>query len=116
MKTLERQLDLFAKRRLQRDEDASVLESFMLERGRWMKRGDVAKALDWKVRRVRSARERCRGLVIFGTSGLCHMQHATTEEIRRCRAKLFSQSRTNAEGAMDVERAYHSLGRAESIA
>ena len=116
MKIIEEQLNLFKQRKHQRDEDAAVLESFMLARGHWMKRADVAKALDWKTRRVRAAREHCRGFVIFGKSGLCHMQHATTEEVKRCRNKLFSQSRTNAAGGMDVEHAYHSLGRSESIA
>ena len=110
MKTTERQLDLFEKRKHQLDEDVAVLTSHLYMAARWQTREQLCRALDWTDRRVRAAREASGGVVIFGQNGLKHMRHATPEEAMACKNTLLSQATKMQHGAMEVDRSFHSWG------
>lgn len=116
MKSVEQQLDLFARKQHQLDEDVAVLTSHLYIAARWQTREQICRGLGWTDRRVRAAREASGGVVIFGQHGLKHMRHATPEEAMACKNTLISQATKMQQGALEVDRSFHSWGGKVALA
>lgn len=115
MNPVERQLDLFERRRMQSEEDVALLSAHLYAANRWQTREQLCRVLQWTERRLRAAGEASGGTVIFGQRGMRHIRNAAVEDVQACCRTLFSQARRNSERAVEIQRAYHAWGGAAAI-
>jgi hypothetical protein len=114
--SLQKQMEMFERKRLQLDDDVEALKYHLGMLARWQTRKQICACLSWTDRRLRDAAEHSGGQIIFGQLGMRHIRHASMEEAMACKNTLLSQAAKMTNRAMEIDRAHHAWGGKEALA